>query len=125
MARQSILIVEDDDALRRFYRTSLSLAGYATRDVGDGLDALRWLDGDPPDLVLLDLSLPFVSGHTVQQEIAAHAHTRHIPIVVVTGSAEPLDHLEVACVLRKPVTPDRLVEVVRNCLATGAPSVGS
>jgi CheY-like chemotaxis protein len=61
--------------------------------------------------------LPHVSGHAVLQEIAASAHTRNIPVVVVTGSPEPLDYLDVFCVLRKPIASDELITVVRRCLA--------
>lgn len=125
MAMQAILVVEDDETLRRFYRANLAFAGYDVREAGDGLEALRWIDSEPPDLVLLDLCLPFISGDTVRQEIAAHAHTRNIPIVIVTGSTAPLEGLDVACVLRKPVATDRLLEVIRTCLASGARAAGS
>ena len=119
--RQTILIVEDDEDLRRLFRTALSLEGFTFVEAGDGMDALRWIDHSPPDLVVLDLLLPRISGLVVQQEIAAQAVTRHIPVVVITGSTLEVEELEVACFLRKPVSPDRLVEAVRKCLATGRP----
>jgi twitching motility two-component system response regulator PilH len=119
---RSVLIVEDDSDARRLFRVALSLAGFAVREAGDGLDALRSLDADPPDLVVLDLGLPLVTGQTVQAELAARAHTRHIPIVVVTGSPESLGDAQVACLLRKPVSPDDLVETVQKCLASAGGS---
>jgi DNA-binding response OmpR family regulator len=112
----TILVVEDDEQLREMYRSALSFVGFAVRDVPDGLDALRWIDAEPPDLIILDLDLPFISGFTVQAEIAAHAQTRDIPIIVATGLSTPLDHLELADVLRKPISPDRLVVAVKRCL---------
>ena len=79
--------------------------------------ALSIIDSNPPDLVILDLMLPTVSGYVVQQDIAARSSTRQIPIVIVTGIADELvEHLDVACVLRKPVTPDDLLVTVRKCL---------
>jgi CheY-like chemotaxis protein len=51
--------------------------------------------------------------------------TRHIPIVVVTGSSLDPAGFNVACVLRKPVMPDELIKTVAACLATGAPSAGA
>jgi len=45
---------------------------------------------------------------------------RRTKILIVTGSIESLDHLDVSCVLQKPVSPDRLVEAVKDCLASGA-----
>src|SRR5512132_513279 len=121
MARAAtVLVVEDDPALRRMYRTALTLAGFEVTEAGDGLAALHFLDNRAPDIVVLDLLLPTMSGLVVQQEIAAHAHTRQIPIVIVTGSDLSLDHVKVPCVLRKPVSPESLVDAVRSCLASGA-----
>jgi DNA-binding response OmpR family regulator len=124
-SRHSVLIVEDDADLRRLYRHALAFDGFMVREVGDGLDALRQIDANPPDLVLLDLGLPLISGITVKQEITAHAHTRHIPVLVVTGTAAPFPESDVACLLRKPVRPDELVIAVRRCLASAAGSSGA
>lgn len=121
--RPKVLIVEDDDILRRMYRTALALAGFDVQDAENGLAALQSLDHDPPDVVVLDLGLPYFSGADVRQEIAAQV--RHIPVVVVTGSAEDTDALDVACVLRKPLNPDHLVAAVRSCLASGSRGIGS
>jgi len=120
-----ILVVEDDAELRRLFRVSLTLEGFDVEEAGDGLEALRRIAEHPPDVVVLDLGLPSLSGVAVQQEIAANAYTRRIPIVVVTGSTKNLDYLNVACILRKPITPDELVAAVRLCLRAGAPPVSS
>jgi CheY-like chemotaxis protein len=121
--RQTILIVEDDEDLRRLFRTALSLAGYDVMEAGDGLEALQRIDSTPPDLIVLDLVLPRLSGLVVREEIAAQAITRDIPIVVITGSAVDAAVMDVECFLRKPVEPDRMVEAVRSCLAAGARGV--
>ena len=117
--RQRILIVEDDEPLRRMVRHALALAQYDVQEAGDGLRALRLLDTDPPDAVILDLGLPIIGGHAVRAEIAAHAHTRDIPVIVMTGTAGEHDGLGVACVLRKPFEVDQLVRTVRGCIASG------
>lgn len=114
-----ILLVEDDAPLRTMYRTALRVAGFYVTEAGNGLDALRALDADPPDLVVLDLGLPFVSGYAVRAELAAQSHTRDIPVVVVTGN-EPDAPLNVPCLLRKPVAADELVAAVKRCLAAGS-----
>lgn len=118
--RQRILVVEDDEDLRRLFRTTLSLAGFDVVEAGDGMEALRWIDHSPPDLVILDLLLPGMSGLVVHQEIAAQAVTRDIPIVVITGSTIGEEEVQVACFLRKPVSPEQLIEAVRNCLTSGS-----
>src|SRR3954451_25122709 len=117
---QSVLVVEDDPDLGRLYRAALTFAGFDAHIVADGLDALRRIDPDPPALVVLDLSLPVISGIVVQQQIASSAVTRDIPVVVVTGTPEKAQGLDVACVLAKPVSPESLIRTVRSCLAAGA-----
>ena len=109
-------MVEDDTELRALYKTTLTMAGYVVVAVEDGLDALRWIDEHRPDGILLDIGLPRLSGRDVQREVAAHAETRDIPIIVITG--QPLDdgfERNVACVLRKPVHVDAIVASARNC----------
>jgi DNA-binding response OmpR family regulator len=118
------LIVEDDAELRRMYSQALLMAGFDVREARGGFEALQKVDANPPDIVVLDLSLPGIDGFTVQAELTAHAHTKSIPIVVVTGTMANLADLDVACLLRKPVTPDSLVEAVRKCLASGAEAAG-
>lgn len=123
--RKTILVVEDDPDLRRLYRLTLAFDGFEVQEAADGIDALRALEQIAPDLVILDLDLPKLGGLSVQQEIASHALTRHIPIVIVTALDIDLGHLDVPCVLRKPITPEQLVTTVRNCLASGASTIPS
>lgn len=115
-APKVILIVEDDPDLRLFYRQVLRISGYIVAAVEDGIDALRRIEADPPDLVLLDIELPRLSGRDVQEELAAHAGTRNIPILVVTGSDGALNPAAFSCILRKPVTAESLVAAVDECL---------
>jgi CheY-like chemotaxis protein len=120
-----ILVVEDDADLRRLFRTALSIAGYEVDDAADGIEALRIIESRVPDLVVLDLMLRALDGRSVQQELAAHAITRDIPIVIVTGSSLDISGVNVSCVLRKPVMPDQLVETVRHCIVKGVAGAGA
>jgi two-component system, response regulator, stage 0 sporulation protein F len=112
MRRRRILVVEDNDDLRAYYRDVLSAAGFEVEEAADGLQALRRLDNDVPDLLVCDLRMPFFSGVDVLQEL-----TRKIPVVVVTGSPQDLPpHIQVECVLKKPVYAEKLIETVQQCL---------
>lgn len=124
-SRRRILIVEDDADLRVMFRRALAFAGFEVREASDGLTALRLIELDRPDAVVLDLGLPLLSGQMVAQDVAAQAHTRQIPVIVVTGLPGEHEQLEVAAVLRKPVAPEDLVTVVRKCLTLGAPGLAS
>ena len=112
-----ILIVEDSDDLRHLFVDALTIAGFRVSQAADGLQAIRQIDSDPPDLVVLDLRLPFFSGVDVRQDLASSLLTRGMPVVVVSGSPEDLGDIEVNCVLKKPVYPETLVAVVHRCLA--------
>ena len=111
-----ILIVEDDSGLRYVYRAALSVSGYDVICAGDGIEALYQLDADLPDLVVLDLALPRLSGRDVQREISANARYRHIPILVVTGDPGDLVESDHLCILRKPVELAALSDAVDRCL---------
>ena len=116
--RSVILVVEDDPAMRELYRTALTAAGYGVFAVEDGLDALRYVESRRPAAMVLDLGLPRLHGRDVQREMAAQGLTTHIPIVVVTAEPGPINEPDFACVLRKPIEPEEVVEAVQRCVAT-------
>ncbi len=124
MAARTLLVVEDDEDLRSIFKTSLALAGYDVREARNGFEALRSLDAVIPDLVILDLGLPVMSGHTVLEEITAQAHTRYIPVMIVTALPDRIDK-DVACIMRKPVLHDELIDAVERCLAAPARPAGA
>src|SRR5689334_10193813 len=112
-----ILIVEDDADLRELYRSTLRAAGYFAVAVEDGVDALRYLEMDRADAVVLDLQLPRLGGRDVHRELKAQPQTRHIPIIVVSGTdVSDLRRSEFSCVLRKPITIDRLLAAIEKCV---------
>ncbi len=113
--RLAVLIVEDDPELRTLYRTALALAGYVVVAVDDGVEALRRIDADPPDIVVLDMGLPRLGGRDVHREVLSHPETSRIPIIAVTGDARGLNTHDFACVIQKPVDLDALVRAVERC----------
>jgi len=64
-------LVEDDESLRALWRTALKLEAFDVVEAGDGLDALKLVEANPPDLVVLDLGLPHVDVLSVRQDLAA------------------------------------------------------
>jgi DNA-binding response OmpR family regulator len=120
--RQTILLVEDDVELRRAWRLALQLDGFDIEEAGDGIAALRRIEGHVPDLVVLDLGLPALGGLSVQQEIAAQPTTMAVPVVIVTGSVEDLSHVDVSRVMRKPFTLEQFITTVHTCLRSAAAS---
>jgi DNA-binding response OmpR family regulator len=110
------LVVEDDRQTRELLRTALAHAGFSVVAVEDGVDALRYLESHTPAAVVLDLGLPRLHGRDVHSEMAAQG--LGIPIIVVTGEEGTFNEQDFACVLRKPIDPDKLIAAVENCLRT-------
>ena len=120
-ARGNVLIIEDDNELRAMYRTALVLDEFDVIEASNGLEALRRLESNVFDLIVLDMGLPALSGRAFLLELMAKADTRKIPVVVVTGSTKTFNSLNIARVLRKPVSTDQLVDTVRHFVRRTAP----
>src|SRR5688572_29195367 len=114
MARRTVLLVEDNEDLRHIFKSALSM-DYTVIEAADGLEALRRIDAQTRDVIVLDLQLPFVSGFGILYDLQNQPHTRDLPVIIVTASSEPLTQLDVSCVLRKPVSAERLLKAVREC----------
>src|SRR5437868_4968548 len=112
--RGNVLVIEDDGQLRGLYRTALVLEGFDVTEASNGLDALRRLESSVFDLIVLDMGLPALSGRAFLLELTVKADTRKIPVVIVTGSSKTFNSLNIARVLRKPVSTDQLVGTVRH-----------
>ena len=115
--RTSVLVVEDDAALREVYRSALRTAGYSVVAVEDGADALRYIEQRQPGAVVLDLGLPRVGGRDVNRELKARPNTSGIPVVVVSGTdMSDLNPKDFSSMLMKPIQPDTLVWAVDNSI---------
>jgi CheY-like chemotaxis protein len=114
MAGCKVLLVDDADDLRSYFRAMLALTGCEVREAADGLEALKILETEAPDVIVLDLLLPNVSGFAVLDELNAHANLGDIPVIVITGLQEPLGHLPAAAVLRKPIQAELLIKTVQS-----------
>ena len=89
-----ILLVEDDRHLRRACAESLRQSGFTVIAAADGAEGLRAAGKEAPDLILLDVLLPRLSGLAVLREIKADPTTREIPVLVISNSSKPQDIAE-------------------------------
>jgi CheY-like chemotaxis protein len=81
----AILVIEDSRLLRRATERSLAKAGYDVVAVGDGENGLRVAREAAPDLILLDMMLPTLSGLCLLQQLKQDLCTKHIPVIVLSG----------------------------------------
>ena len=112
-----MLVVEDDRSLRELYNKVLTLEGYSVVPAEDGVEALRCVDRQPVDAVILDLVMPRLDGHGVKRSFAGNPAMRDVPVVLITGQVDAdINPDDYACVLHKPIGIDELVRAVRECL---------
>lgn len=114
-----VLIVEDDRSQSLFAETVLKGAGMDAKVVPVASEMMAAMDSFHPDLVLMDLHMPGMSGTELTSQIRAHAAHAHVPVVFLTGDTDPERHVEVLDsgaddYLRKPVRPRHLVAAVQN-----------
>ena len=115
---QRILVVDDDEAVRRFIVECLQSLGYSVDEAADGEAGLRVLQGSPPDLIIVDYAMPGMTGVDVVQR--ARAVAPGVPIILATGYAdmEAVDRvMPTGSVLRKPFRIAELGLAVRQALA--------
>ncbi|QPC82238.1 response regulator [Phototrophicus methaneseepsis] len=80
------LIIEDNESISMLYRETLEMVGFATQIVHDGQEAIDTLDKLQPDIILLDVNLPHVSGHYILRHIrGAEAH-HNTPVIISTAN---------------------------------------
>jgi CheY-like chemotaxis protein len=116
-----VLVVDDEPAVRALVAASLETEGWDVTTVEDGVDALLALSDSHPDLILLDVGLPGLSGGEVLRRLRANQSLRSIPVVLLTG-AEPPDGLDADAVLSKPFAPAGLRQLCNQLATSPAPS---
>jgi CheY-like chemotaxis protein len=95
--RRRILIVDDEESSRELSRRALMGAGYLVDEVDSGAGALKYLETERPDLVLLDLMMPGVDGFTVVHEVRKNPELADVPLVIFTAmTLTPADRARLA-----------------------------
>lgn len=112
-----ILVVEDDAHLRTVIRMVLEQASYEVSEAPDGVIALDQLADSRPDLVLVDLKLPRLSGLELIERMKADPSTRSLPVVLLTGNTNAADDLRRSLpVVLKPFEKASLLSTLKDAL---------
>jgi CheY-like chemotaxis protein len=120
-----ILVIDDDVMNLDMMSQRLRLRGYRVEGAVDGLRGLELARADPPDLILMDVSLPEMDGWEATRRLKAELATRHIPVVALTAHAMMNDRsraLQAGCddYESKPVDFERLLAKMAKLLSRGA-----
>jgi len=121
----TVLVVDDEASIRRLARVALEQAGLRVLEAGDGATALETARRQRPDVILLDLALPRMSGLEVCRRLRETPPTAKIPVLVITGlldqaRQEAIAQAGAAGVIEKPFTPASLARRVAATLHTAA-----
>jgi CheY-like chemotaxis protein len=115
------MIVEDNQAHRELAGTLLTAVGYTVLEAEDGRDLLERVKRERPNLILMDLQLPYIDGLTLTRQLKADAETRAIPVLAVTAYGYPeleTQLLEAGCVgyLAKPFRAQTFLRTIASLL---------
>ena len=116
-----ILIVEDNDLNLKLFRDLLSANGYETFETKDGMEAISLTRNMKPDLILMDIQLPEISGLEITQKIKADPEISQIPVVAVTAFAMKDDEEKILAAgcqayISKPISIDHFLSTVKSFL---------
>jgi CheY-like chemotaxis protein len=120
-----VLLIDDDEFVRVVYGRVLTKRGYDTRTVSNAAAALVIADEWRPDVILLDIAMPFVTGFEAAPILKLHPATRSASLVAFSnyvrdGDADAMQHFDFDAVLPKPHCADELVERLKWILLTQA-----
>ena len=121
---KTVLIVEDNELNMKLFHDLLEAHGYATIETRNGVEALELARAHLPDLILMDIQLPEVSGLDVTKWLKEDERTRAIPVIAVTAFAMKGDEERIRsggceAYLSKPISVSKFLETVRHYLGEG------
>lgn len=122
--KKRILLIENDADIAALLTLQAELAGYKMHVEVDGLNGLRVVERDKPDLVILDTMLPGQNGFDICRKIKSAPELRHIPVIILSAKAEEIDvilGLELGAddYVAKPFSPKVLFSRIKAILRRG------
>ena len=122
MSTPFAFVIEDDAKLGHVFSLALQIAQVTAELIPDGKMALARLKETTPDLVVLDLHLPYVAGDDILRFIRGDERLAHVPVILATADSRHADYLreQAEIVLLKPISPKQLAEMVNRLLTNPA-----
>lgn len=123
-ANAKVLVVDDEPDVVTLMERALRADGFDVITAYDGIDALAIAEAENPDLILLDIMMPMMSGYEVCQQLRANAATKTIPVLCVSSAHSPDARAQslragASTLIVKPFSPAELVAQVRRYVRKG------
>jgi CheY-like chemotaxis protein len=117
-----VLVVDDDEVIRRLIAVNLQLEGFDVETAVDGQDCLNKVTEIDPDVITLDVMMPRLDGWETAVQLRKSPETAHIKVVLITARAQEDDktrgsHVGADAYLTKPFDPNEMIRVVRELAA--------
>lgn len=118
--KHKILIIDDEPSIRLLLENFLS----KTYDVivkSDGMDALEWLEGNLPDLIICDIQMRNLDGYSFLEKLRHRGYTKHTPVIMLSGVESSKERIKCYQLgaqdfLSKPFNPEELGELIKKNL---------
>lgn len=122
-SRKKVLLIDDDRLIVMLLKDVIKAAGYAIESASMGEEAWEKIQNSHPDLIVLDIMLPEISGFELARRVKADEKLKGIPIIMLTGLRSPSDVADAKLsgaveVLLKPLPPEKLIERIKFYLKT-------
>jgi len=122
--KKRLLLIEDEEDIAALIRLQAEIAGYKITSETDGINGLRAVEKEKPDLVILDIMLPGLNGLDVVRKMRSHPDMKAIPIVIISAKGDDLDvmlGLELGAddYVPKPFSPRVLFSRVKAVMRRG------
>jgi len=111
---KTILVVDDDDAIREALTDVLSLEGYSVVTAANGEEGIRRMKETHPDLILLDVRMPVMDGWEFKKEMDADAEFAATPVLVFCAFSGPPPGLNVQGIIPKPISIKIILDSIRH-----------
>lgn len=121
--RNKILLVEDSKVIQQMYRSKLTLEQFVVLTADNGMEAIKLLAQDMPDIILLDLMMPVMDGYKVLQVLKTDPKLSHIPVLVFSARGQPeevekaLNLGAVGYFVKATTRPVEVIEQIRKVLS--------
>ena len=121
---KTLFLADDSVTIQRVVELTFAHEDIRVVAVGDGRQAVQWLEAERPDIILLDVELPEVSGFEIASRVRKSPKLRPVPILLLAGAFEVVDEdrgraVGADGIIKKPFEPEQLVARVKELLATG------